>query len=694
MLKVIKIYFLVIIPFSFLSAQTESDLKKMLEHFKSVGDSIELNKEKIDKELNKLGNTIKNKRAELPKKESSKKIINSSIIFGAIEGKLPSKKNQILSLIPKQAPTKQQLINYINSLISELKKDKGYVNDVRIAHEEISKVKGKPELLNLPFLFYYSNAPVTGIYIGLIIAEKLDYDLLHLNNIASLIIMGGNPERAIPILMYIDQNEPGNSLVTNNLGQAYFQLGDIEKAKQYLSKAIAANKYHIQANLTLGFINAKQKMNEQAKNCFINSLKGGFTDDAIDLLVELLPDENVEELIYTDIKLASVSASIESIFLNNLNNNQFIGSIGFNTTYVNPLVNSSNYPSAFNRFDDRHVRFPENAADIARFKGEIQGMQDAWRELMENFGSQFEASVQQTISTFRNNRQAEMNAPLKSKATFMIKVYGKLFEKEFLEISQLYAEKLKTASLNYANYLRPKEEACGSDYNCKCNAKNEAISRFLQEMEGPYNIYGNSSASLAANYYNAISYWASIAYSENLMMKNTLIQQAQLGYYNTMVSRFNLDVPLPCEIDPIDYSTTIETEFKSSNCPINITIPAFIFEASLNCQNFSIMVGQGLKIGYERDFTKKTSTVLYGGGVSARAGIGNFEANALGYVTFNNDNTVSDFGARVGAGGSAGEVGPFNVAAIDGQVQVGVESGFSYSSNAKIFNQPISTYQF
>lgn len=686
-------------------AQTEEEFKKMMEQLKSLGDSLENYQDEMDSESKKQGEAYKKLFEDVQQKQISTNnsgISNNNVEYSIVEFSLPKKNSTLLKNLPKSAPTKEKIIGYIKVLIAELEKNKEFIKDVETAKSEIKKIKDPLGYNNAPVLFWFSRAPITAIAMNLMLAEKNNYDAVHLNNLSSLLIMNGNPERAIPILLYLESAEPNSFLINNNLGQAYFQLGDVDEAKRHFEKVLQKEKLHIQANLTLGIIYAKTNRNKDAENCFINSLKSGYTDDAYNFLSELLPDANIDELVYSDenifegIDLGFIPLDYSDYAMNN--NGPSINIILANFPTLFSL--SDDYPSGFRNFDNRCVQFPNSLEEIGRFNGEITAMQDAWRDWMDVWSVGFEAKMQNTVTQLMNNRQPEMNGPFVKKSSFMIKVYGKQFDKRLKEASLLFSDKLTQALDSYSKSMEAVESRCrpiedvDARNACLCAGQNEALGVFLGSMRGPYTTYCDYVSVLAMKYYNAISYWNSIAYDANPMVKNTILQQTQAGYYAAMVSRFNLDLPLPCDINNIDKNENIDLAFSDPVCPVNITIPFIIGELSLNCKSFSILGGEGIKFGYERDFTAKTSTVLFGPGAGAQSGAVNFEANALGFVTWNNDNSISDFGVRVTSGVSAGSVGPFTVGGMEAQVQVGVESGFSYSSSIKAFNQSTISYQF
>jgi tetratricopeptide (TPR) repeat protein len=96
------------------------------------------------------------------------------------------------------------------------------------------------------------------------------------NNYAAMLSMSGGEPLAIPLLDRLDRQFPRNSTIQNNLGQAWFNLGDIEKAERFLDEAIRIYALHPQANFTRSFIEEsrgnKDKAVEYAKRAARYSL--------------------------------------------------------------------------------------------------------------------------------------------------------------------------------------------------------------------------------------------------------------------------------------------------------------------------------------------------------------------------------------------------------------------------------------
>lgn len=119
-----------------------------------------------------------------------------------------------------------------------------------------SLVKGRSalELGNTAAGFWAAGYQAVAIYM---MSKASVVDPTHgnnLNNYASMLSMNGAEEYAIPLLNYLNAKYPSNSTILNNLGQAWFGLGELDSAGLYLKKAIRLYAYHPQANLTQSII--------------------------------------------------------------------------------------------------------------------------------------------------------------------------------------------------------------------------------------------------------------------------------------------------------------------------------------------------------------------------------------------------------------------------------------------------------
>jgi hypothetical protein len=81
------------------------------------------------------------------------------------------------------------------------------------------------------------------------------------------------------VLNYLDTKFPRNSTILNNLGQAWFALGDLLLAEKYLKEVIRIYAYHPQANFTQSFIEEKKGNSAEAVEMVKKSVKNSYSSE-------------------------------------------------------------------------------------------------------------------------------------------------------------------------------------------------------------------------------------------------------------------------------------------------------------------------------------------------------------------------------------------------------------------------------
>lgn len=135
--------------------------------------------------------------------------------------------------------------------------------------------------------FWTIGCPEIAVYIiGRACADNTsDADIL--SNFAAMLSMGGAPHRAIPLLEYLNKQYPDNCTILNNLGQAWFYLGETEKADAHLEKAVRLFANHPQANYTQCLIQQSRGNTTKAIEKMKNSLAYSFSLDKVNMLRKL-----------------------------------------------------------------------------------------------------------------------------------------------------------------------------------------------------------------------------------------------------------------------------------------------------------------------------------------------------------------------------------------------------------------------
>lgn len=101
----------------------------------------------------------------------------------------------------------------------------------------------------------------------------------NLNNYAAFLSMAGAEHAAIPILQNLHKKYPGSYTILNNLGQAWYGLGDMNNANRYLDSTIKIYPRHSQANLTKSEIQKAEGKTQESIESIKRSIQDNYTPE-------------------------------------------------------------------------------------------------------------------------------------------------------------------------------------------------------------------------------------------------------------------------------------------------------------------------------------------------------------------------------------------------------------------------------
>lgn len=203
---------------------------------------------------------------------------------------VPTKNAAFIEAIPKVTLTATTLPAYIKTLNEYI--EKSISTDTKLFAQQVytsfKSNKYNATAIGNAALGYWVNGNLEiAVYMtGRSCAESVsDADLL--SNFAAMLSMGGAPHRAIPLLEYLNKQYPDNTTILNNLGQAWFYLGETDKADVYLEKTVRAFACHPQANYTQCLIQESKGNTTKAIEKLKNSIKYSYSLDKLNKLRKL-----------------------------------------------------------------------------------------------------------------------------------------------------------------------------------------------------------------------------------------------------------------------------------------------------------------------------------------------------------------------------------------------------------------------
>ncbi|ATP56929.1 hypothetical protein CPT03_10775 [Pedobacter ginsengisoli] len=203
---------------------------------------------------------------------------------------VPSKNTALIGAIPQITLTAAMVPTYVKSLVDYVQK--GVADDTKVFGQQMYAVfktnKYDAMAIGNAAVGYWSSGQLElAVYlIGRACADNgSDADML--SNFAAMLSMGGAPHRAIPLLEYLNKQYPDNSTILNNLGQAWFYLGETDKANAQLNKVVKAFAYHPQASYTQCLIEQSKGNTPKAIENMKNSLAYSYSLDKVNQLRKL-----------------------------------------------------------------------------------------------------------------------------------------------------------------------------------------------------------------------------------------------------------------------------------------------------------------------------------------------------------------------------------------------------------------------
>lgn len=153
--------------------------------------------------------------------------------------------------------------------------------------EIMAVAKDKQQAGNMALGFWMSGQPELTLYLlGKITAEDAT-QTDNVSNYAAALTMLGGEHLAIPLLQNLNTRFRKNSTILNNLGQAWFGLGEIQKAEKYLDSALSVLPHHPQANMTKAAIEEHKGNTTKAAEHVKKSIHYMYSKDKEDKLNQL-----------------------------------------------------------------------------------------------------------------------------------------------------------------------------------------------------------------------------------------------------------------------------------------------------------------------------------------------------------------------------------------------------------------------
>lgn len=670
MKKILLLSFLFSFSVQFVFAQpTQAEINKMMKDAQAL--------------IKKYGGDSTVKNAMKNQQGNNKGVTNSLYSadpssYGNVDNwKFPAKNTTLLASLPKKIFTKTELVGFLNDLYIQLSKKlpASVVSSVQAMAANYKNDGNK--MGDVAMMGWYSSHPEESILLIVKAAAVNPDNEVLLNNCAALLNLGGIEQKAIPILKYVLQSYPDNSMLLNNLGQAYAGLGELDTAMVYLMRCMKITPEHAEACGTAGFIEESKGHTEKAVEYFEKSIKNGFSKTVYLKLRKLKKGRSIANLIRPRIKLPEYF-------------NQFKYDLPPQCLSTSNAAIAEAEHNAFRKMITQQLqKYGAMYAELAQKKMEkgmkIMNANGTGRILSEN-----EFMAQPYYELCNIMASEVLNEYKKEMDEFHSKIL-KQYNSDLKVIDTKYKAELKTLK---EGFQKREAECCGegkSSSCCptdaeKCEAYNNLANTWLPQFAYITEELQKKVKLIFRTYFDELVYWHYLSLNpvsndDFRMQYYYFIQQ----YLNTMGALCQTKIIKPCIAETITGSRQANA-IKEMDCPLNFGFSFIVGSIQLDCEKFSIESGEIAIFKYEKDFKTRESTLNIGIGAALHLGK-NFSIGAEEYafIKFDGSGHFSDGGIKMEAYAEAtlGEKVKSDKDKIGVKTEVGytlgIESGWNFN---------------
>jgi hypothetical protein len=326
--------------------------------------------------------------------------------------------------------------------------------------------------------FWASGHPELTVYLlGKVCADyPTQYNAL--GNYAAALTMLNGEHLAIPILQYLHTSFPKNTTVMNNLGQAWFGLGELQKAENYLDSVTDVYVHHPQATLTQAAIEESKGNTKKAAELVKKSIKHAYTR------------EKEEKLIKLGEKISSINLRVPF--------RPSSDPLGLGNTkrpdYPNSIAEIKALLPMWEQFNDGIARA------ISKAEKELADETALYTKYIAATAGKVMGAIQQTISTGVAT-PVNMEPLHARKAGLQMKQLEKYYAAKMIKLTESYMKLQNDLAAIRKNRKYP------SEYE-PCSVHRDATNEMLKKLNTRKKAYDEEALTLFKHYANDFAYWA------------------------------------------------------------------------------------------------------------------------------------------------------------------------------------------
>jgi tetratricopeptide (TPR) repeat protein len=662
---------------------TTAEMKKMMAEAQKQLDNL-------DPKTKKVMDSMGIKMPKFDEKVFDKNAKQIEKIMAQAGRNVPKKDVARIAGIAKEQLTKTNINSYLQKIHIEVLKKLPTVKKEN-TEKLLSKIKENEWYGTAIGLWMNGNNELALYILGkAVIKNSENADAI--NNYAAYLSMAGGEQWAIPILNMLNKDYPYNSTVLNNLGQAWFGLGEIELATKHLNSCIAIAPNHSQANATMCLVFEEKGKDNLAIDAMKKSIKESYSKEKADKLKKLGHKIRIEDINWNytkrDDNLGLANFTFPDYHLNYIEQKEKLNIMAdFNLTVgekinelrksvtvyeVNaPVKQNRTLPPLFHKAfllkelssDNNHEVYRTAMKELHKVEAESRKQFEEVLEVIRNANVIEYDDGRQTgcapVIAALTNWFANNNPPLREAQDRCLKAYKNIINDDvyydmFLAATDEEFENAKTLEkMNWLQELVTVHEPVGFYSYCKASGNaNEPDNKNVPKEKKH-----------------------KLAYFDDLNCPNPVSVNTPIGSYTIDCHKSSLE--LKPSIKVLGLSENLGFEYKYEG------------DSYRGTSTHELGLSYGEKYGNWNKDIKATASMSKGpfsAEVEAKA-----EINAIAFVEFNNKG-LSDMGikAKANAGisrevnadtkldiGKTGVIDFGNISGLDANIRIGVNSGVS-----------------
>lgn len=545
--------------------------------------------------------------------------------------KLPALDSRRIDLIPSTPFSPATLLTQVSGISAAVKK---VMPASRLKnYDSLASVVPVAETEAAAITQWYRQDPGGALYLALKAVERKPEDLLQVNNLAAILNMQAMPHRAIPLLEYCLQKAPASSMVLNNLGQSWLNLGDIPQAEDLFNRCLAIDSLNPEANRSMGMIHLSRQEPQAAARCFAREAEVTYRRSS---LAHLAKSENRHLLDLSALREKKMKRE-------GTNNRDLFEEISLSKFYMPELPSDSKYSDSLQRRNKWYARSVDEEIKFWSVAG-IPSEAEKQRE-----GNRLPGLYSDLVT--------ELMADLDNTYIPNLQLFTEADHVQLLQLNADFAKKMQEAQCPpfptgnnvTAEVIMAYERKC-------CDKKKPIIDQFLRQYN---DVVRNRIGIVQPRWKTYLNAMINIVQLDPTPGNRHTVYARVAQYFvflqqASVAGRFYLP-PSECHVpmtsaqaDSILLQAKHELDF---NCPewLKLEVPVKAATLKLDCESFSIeadLYGL-LQAGIEKQFKSGTSTLWVSAGVDQKfKDFVKLEMTGKLYITWDQNNQFSDVGLK------------------------------------------------